>query len=162
MAGLLLRSAVVSGWPGLEVRAYDSCDDEQRKLIEPLRMDRLSENVLLCLFPRVPAWIEFDEPKEGLHFGLEVEDERQVIGLRYAGKEVGEGGKKVGELLPGQTVEPKQDGFGNLDIQDLVDQLVARKSELGLVEGDEFGPAALALQMVCVPEQMVFQTTEVV
>ena len=159
MAGLLLRSAVVSGWPGLEVRAYDSCDDEQKKLIEPLRMDRLSENVLLCLFPQAPAWIEFDEPKEGLHFGLEVEDERQVIGLRYAGEGVGEGGETVGELLLGKTVESKQDGCRNLDIQGLVDQLVARKSELGL-EDDEFGPAALALQMVRVPEQMVFQTTE--
>jgi hypothetical protein len=63
LAGLLLRSAVVSGWPGLEVRAYSDSDGKEGSgPVGLLRMDRPSEDVMLCLFAQVPAWIEFNEP----------------------------------------------------------------------------------------------------
>src|SRR5262249_33632393 len=69
VAGFLLRSAVVSGWPGLEITAYT--DLAGTRPIDPVRMDRLAPDVLLVLYAQLPARIEFDEPKEGLAFGLE-------------------------------------------------------------------------------------------
>lgn len=76
VCGFLLRSAVVSGWPGLEVRAYRGIDNtgtipNGEGPINLLRMQRLAADVLLVLFPETPAWIQIDEPKEGLAFGIE-------------------------------------------------------------------------------------------
>lgn len=76
VSGFLLRSAAVSGWPGLEVKAFRSIDNSGTLpngagTINLLRMQRLAADVLLVLFPETPAWIQIDEPKEGLAFGIE-------------------------------------------------------------------------------------------
>lgn len=63
--GLLFRSVVVSAWPGLEVVATRAGNP-----VDILRMDRLSDTVLLVLFTEVPDKLSFIEPSEGLHFGL--------------------------------------------------------------------------------------------
>jgi hypothetical protein len=75
ISGFLLRSSAVSGWPGLEVKAFKEIDNsgplpEGKGQINLLRMQRLAADVLLVLFPETPAWIEIDEPKEGLAFGV--------------------------------------------------------------------------------------------
>lgn len=149
-AGLLLRSAVVSGWPGLEVRAYGGSDGQKPLELEVaiLRMDRLSSDVLLCLFEKVPAWIEFNEPKQGLHFGVEVQDGEQKISLRQASAPVGK--------PTGDKVNVSCDEHRRLDIQALVTEVQDR-----VLVGEEctFGPAAFALQMVKAPEKIVFRTS---
>lgn len=66
VVAMLLRSAVVSGYPGLEVQAFDDGDQP----IELLRMDHLASEVLLVLFAELPARVELLEPPEGLHFGV--------------------------------------------------------------------------------------------
>ncbi|MBV9280188.1 MAG: hypothetical protein JOZ41_08925 [Chloroflexi bacterium] len=76
MAGMLLRSAVVSGWPGLGANAYlrtqpSSPNPDPASHIGLLRMERLSGDVLLCLWPAVPAVVTVDEPHEGVAFGFE-------------------------------------------------------------------------------------------
>jgi hypothetical protein len=91
-SGMLLRSAAVSGWPGLEVTAFGAID--QQNLPNPdleseiglLRMDRLSSDVMLCLWPTVPAVVTIEEPHEGVAFGFEdppnVQDEGDYLYLR--------------------------------------------------------------------------------
>jgi hypothetical protein len=73
MTGMLLRSASVAGWPGLSVNGYTKAasppDPESR--IPLRRMERLSDDVLLCLWPTVPALVSIDEPHEGVAFGFE-------------------------------------------------------------------------------------------
>jgi hypothetical protein len=68
LTGVLLRSAVVAGWPGIEVAAF--ADEAGTQALPLLRMDRLSDNVLICIFNGVPALVNFSEPPEGLHFGV--------------------------------------------------------------------------------------------
>ena len=68
-AGFLMRSAVVSGWPGLEVAGFTGADELSRKL-RLMRMERLSPDVLLVIFDDVPALVVINEPKETLHFGV--------------------------------------------------------------------------------------------
>jgi hypothetical protein len=64
--GFLLRSKVVSGWPGIEVAA----SDETGQPLTLLRIDRLSPTVLFCLIRGVPAKVDLMEPPETLHFGV--------------------------------------------------------------------------------------------
>jgi hypothetical protein len=100
------------------------------------------------LFDKVPAWIEFNEPKQGLHFGVELQDGEQKISLRQASAPVGK--------PTGDKVNVSCNVHRRLDIQALVTEVQDR-----VLVGEEctFGPAAFALQMVKAPEQMVFQTS---
>lgn len=68
MSGILLRSEVVSGWPGLLVDAYDNDSDTPLSLA---RMGRLSPNVLICLFEGVAASIDVHLKPEALHLGFD-------------------------------------------------------------------------------------------
>lgn len=71
LTGLLLRSAAVSGWPGLEVKAYAGADEKSAQL-RLLRMDRLAPDILLCIFRGVPQTVDIEEPREGLQFGFDM------------------------------------------------------------------------------------------
>jgi hypothetical protein len=78
LTGLLLRSRAVSGWPGLEVKAYRGTTavtpDEQGTRLRLLRMDRLAPDVLFCIFEGVPTRVDVEEPREGIQFGVDLRD----------------------------------------------------------------------------------------
>ncbi|HVE77346.1 MAG TPA: hypothetical protein VNA89_00665 [Gemmatimonadaceae bacterium] len=69
VTGLLMRSAIVSRWPGLEVSAFRG-----NARLTLLRMDRLAPDILLCLFADVPTRIEITQPSEGTQFGVDAVD----------------------------------------------------------------------------------------
>jgi hypothetical protein len=76
LTGLLLRSSVVSGWPGLEIHAYTrtregTAEPDLTSHIDLLRMERLGNDVMLCLWPAVPAAVTINEPHEGIAFGFQ-------------------------------------------------------------------------------------------
>ncbi len=87
ISGFLLRSRMVSGWPGLHVRGYavDNLavnppvqDDEvgeehdtQLRRLHLLRLERLAPAVLLALFDGVPSVVHVEEPRAGIQFGVE-------------------------------------------------------------------------------------------
>lgn len=153
VAGFVLRSAVVSGWPGLEVKAY--ADAAGTQPIQPVRMDRsLAPGVMLCLYPQVPMRIELDEPKEALAFG--VEDPRSVGGDPVVYLRFIDGGS-IGSVIPskfqalGSTY--LRSSFRVLDVAAWQTALAQQFSG----SSTAWGPAAFAIQMVRAPEQMVFE-----
>jgi hypothetical protein len=64
MSGVIVRSNLVVYWPGLEVEAFD----ENGELLVILRMDHLSEEVLLVIVSGIIATIHITEPLESLSF----------------------------------------------------------------------------------------------
>ncbi len=144
-AGMLLRSSAVAGWPGLEVAAATGLSgNDPSGAMGLLRMAHLSPDILLVLFPAVPSWVTIDEPQEGLHFGVESNDQ---VFLRQLD------GSQVGFLVePQESVVATFDSDRRLQIPPLLEKL---KEGLGLTE--DLGPADFAVEMVDVPERMVFQ-----
>jgi hypothetical protein len=145
VAGFLLRSAAVSGWPGLEVQAF--LDVQGTQEIKALRLDHLASDVLIGLYPQVPAQIAIEEPKEGLAFGAE--DEWKVA-LRYVA------GDSVGQQIPNVSVTLDESYRPN----DVLRVDAWQKYLIGLSalssNASIWGPAGFALQMVSSPEQMIF------
>ncbi|MDX1413782.1 MAG: hypothetical protein R3293_06295 [Candidatus Promineifilaceae bacterium] len=141
--GFLLRSAVVSGWPGLEVNCYD----QNGQKINLLRLDHIGDDLLLCIAPGQIQSVVIKEPGEGLRFGL---DDNQSIMLRHWNK--GKLGSPLGgNNLPGLLLRAGT-APGVLDINKLAGNLL---KELNRREGTakrKFGPAAFALQMLRSPE----------
>lgn len=82
VSGFLLRSAVVAGWPGVEVRGWADAAGTQPLAL--LRLEAVAPSLLLCLFDGVAAAVELREPAEALHFGVEAADGGWRKETRYA------------------------------------------------------------------------------
>lgn len=65
ITGLLLHSRAVSGWRGMEFRAFDS-----RTLLKSVRFERITDNIFLGVFKGIINKIILTQPYEGLHFGV--------------------------------------------------------------------------------------------
>jgi hypothetical protein len=78
LTGFLLRSRLVSGWPGLTVVAYDGIDPDIASQLNLNRMDRLAPDVLLCIFEGVPQMVDLVQPYEGLHLTVHTADANDV------------------------------------------------------------------------------------
>jgi len=78
ITGFLLRSRAVSGWPAMHVRAYrqevgadnEIIPESHPDRIKVLRLERLAPAVLLALFDGVPAVVHLEEPRQGVQFGV--------------------------------------------------------------------------------------------
>jgi hypothetical protein len=68
LTGFILRSAVVAGWRGLEIRAYG---DDRDKPLPILRLERISNDTMLCIFEGVMKRLVITQPPESMHFGVE-------------------------------------------------------------------------------------------
>lgn len=73
VTGLILRSAAVSGWPQMDVRAFDAhvADDAPpaelaAHALPLLRLERIAPSVLFALFEGVPRLVWLEEPLSGV------------------------------------------------------------------------------------------------
>ena len=161
ISGFVIRSELVSGWPGLEVKAYKTVSKNSNNTpigqgeIKLLRIDRLAPNVLLCLFPETPAWVEFDEPKESICFGTETHESADLIYIRNPknGELVGEATYTVNVSSDLQKGDYRDVPSRVLNIRNLSNHLFDKAN----INGTDRNTAAFALQMIKVPEKMVFQ-----
>jgi hypothetical protein len=64
ITGMLLRSALVSGWPHMDVAAYT-----QGVKLTLLRLERLGPAVLIALWAGIPDRVQLEEPHHGVQFG---------------------------------------------------------------------------------------------
>jgi hypothetical protein len=182
MTGMLLRSQVVGGWPGLEVNAYGRArpgesQPDKDTIIKLLYMDRLSDDVMLCLWPQIPAVVTIDEPHEGIAFGFEDPPHHFTGGpLRQNGKGFylylrSVGGSNYGmPICSDSQIESGQcecaiDAIDNnvIDSTTRIVKISQSGGLLGLIKEKLPGKPDLnvrdfALEMVKVPEQAVFKT----
>jgi hypothetical protein len=164
VTGVLLRSRVVSGWPGLHVRAYREelgVGDDARipesdpRRVRLLRLERLAPAVLLALFDGLPRVVHIEEPRQGVQFGVELEavegqpDQYQAtLHLRDV--------TTADELAnPAEVVDvPFRAGSpGVLDLAELSRRMLGRpRTHMGVeVDGAEF-----AMQVLQFPYRQVF------
>jgi hypothetical protein len=82
ITGFLFHSPIVSGWRGIEIKAYEK-KDEKDKLLDngkKIRFERITPDIFLGIFQGKISKIEVIQPYEGLHFGVgEKDGDSQVI-----------------------------------------------------------------------------------
>jgi hypothetical protein len=148
MTGMLLRSAVVSGWPGMQITAFS--DAAGNNLLPPLRMERLADDVLLLLWPAVPASVSIAEPHEGIAFGFT--DVGNATGLKLRSLNPATYGQETGNSLT-LTSDIVDATTGRLHIDALTSAIAAQVSKSPLAVRD------FAVEMIKVPEQALFTPT---
>jgi hypothetical protein len=142
VTGFLLRSDVVSGWPGLLVDASDSADT----VLECLRLDRLSDNVLLCLFAGEVTTVSLHLKPEDLHFGIDTPDKEHPAFHKKLRDNWGQKTSTVIETLPW-----RQQAARILDISSLAGKI---KDATGQ---STFTSAQFALEMVEGVDMVIFE-----
>ncbi|MCP4427246.1 MAG: hypothetical protein GY803_22385 [Chloroflexi bacterium] len=167
LTGMLMRSRIVSGWPGLEVKAYKGGDSASHKL-KLLRMDRLSPDIMLCIFNDIPTIVDVEEPREGIRFGVDLDAPDAPSGfelkLRYihgpnAGWNVGhpkmpepDGKSEVTTAVPVRKANRRV-----IHVKNLHAKLPGELSVAGVTGvGSDFSAADLAVQMLQFPYRQRF------
>lgn len=169
ITGFLLRSAAVSGWPSMDVRAFNQILPENEgdpnsinyqqwlaqaaaDQLTTLRLELLSPSVLLAMFDGIPQLVWCEEPHHAVQFGFTPQN-----GQFYLDRHMKSGAIEAGET-PAQLVPvPMRQGAPNVvAIQQLRSQLIAL-GDPNLVP--QTGSAALAIEMLYLPWRQRFQNT---
>jgi hypothetical protein len=180
LTGFLIRSPVVEGWQGLEMRAWNEWKDDwedggnkteaqrklaneekERKRLMPLRIDRLAPDIMLCIFNGKVKRIEIKQPPEGMHFGAAPDGEGGYtkFHLRWLVTDA------VQKKEPGDQIE--KDSKTPILLRDQVSRVVdivwlakSLKDKLkafkAMASDEAFTSAAFGVQMVESPGRVVF------
>ncbi|MFD8733380.1 hypothetical protein ACFV06_00485 [Streptomyces sp. NPDC059618] len=143
VTGALIRSDVVSGYPGLLVDGY--ADAAGAVALPPVRVERLGPSVLLCLFRGDLGRLDLHQQPESLHFGVEPGPDGTTFGKRLRG--LADSAPDAGELDP-LPFGPR----GTVPVRRLADAMAAR---LG-ADPAAFTAGALARQMLETGERVTF------
>ena len=170
ITGFLLRSRVVSGWPGLHVRAYRKdvvADDALTTAAESdpdrlklLRVERLAPAVLLVLIDGVPEVVHIEEPRQGIQFGARLDPEDPPEQRRAK--------VRLRDVTTGDTVPPTDDftadnsvpvpfrpgAPGVIDMRALKQLFIDKKAKTKV--GTTVEPHEFALEMLRFPFRQVF------
>lgn len=174
ISGFILRSRLVSGWPGMHVRAYatDNRPDDQTipemdsspDRVRLLRMERLAPAVLLVLFDGVPAVVHLEEPRSGIQFGVRLDvnadpaSQTAVVTVRDVAHP-NNGPLKIGATPRTVPVPFRASGApGVINMKKLNDALAAVP---GTNMGATIDSAEYAMQMLRFPLRQVFGDTTV-
>lgn len=146
VSGFLLRSDVVAGWPTLQVDGYDTIvDDDDNKLPLPLlRQDRLSANVLICLFKGEIKTVDIHQKPESLHFGLDSDDNNTSFYKKLKNKE----GNQVDNIRVNSGSIPWKDKtIRSIDISQFK-EVIKTELEKRQIKFTSFTSAQFALEMI--------------
>lgn len=154
-AGMLLRSELVSGWPGLQVIGTAA-----GATVNALRIDRLAPNILIVLWDAVPDMVTISQPQQGLAFGVE----NGTVALRSLA--TANLGQQTGTSFPttGNISQFYRSASGDIGQQVL--QLVPATAgtpgylipglQVALSQSQSLSPAQFAIEMVNAPQQIEF------
>lgn len=142
LTGFLLRSRLVGLWKGLESSAVDRNGSE----LAILRMERLSGEIMLCIYEGEVEKLRVKEPKEGLRFGSHENDRKIRVREVRAGCE--------GQVIPGKTLQITANDYGRADILSLAGKL---KETL---QAEKMTSAELAMELMIAPGLAEFQREE--
>ncbi|HEV7913059.1 MAG TPA: hypothetical protein VGP22_04795, partial [Albitalea sp.] len=174
VTGFVLRSAVVSGWPHMDVRAYTDRIAEPfdassaaavAKQLPLLRLERLSPGVMLALFQGVPELVTLEEPHHGVQFGIDTSANgaKRFVPLRSkTGQILQEKTRDVAINLPLPTRGRRSDV---IDVLRLRDALAAKATTPPPTKGDvppiaQTGAASFAIAVLNPPWRQRFEGTQ--
>jgi hypothetical protein len=162
LTGFVLRSLIVEGWQGVEMKTA-GVDGQGNRLdpLEPLRIDRLSPEIMLCIFNGKVTDIEITQPPEDLHFGASAAGNNafQKLSLRKL-YPADASGDAVDKLAVPATNVPMRDGVKRVvDIQGLAKLMQTSLNNVKAIDGTaqgRFTAAEFGVEMVESPGQAVF------
>ena len=157
ISGFLLRSAVVSDYPGLVINAFAA--ENSGTPLTMLRLEKLSPNVLIGLFEGVIQQVIIHPAPEGLHFGVNYPDsdiQSFTKSLRYI---QASGSNQPGEEINGVlfNVPFRTGSYQAIQVDNLANSLQTNLiSNQGTTSGAAYTAAEFALEMIEGVQEVAF------
>jgi hypothetical protein len=157
ITGFLLRSAAVSGWPHMDVRAFDKVlpvpvdmNDARTHQLRTLRLERLAPSVLLALFEGIPKLVWCEEPHHGVMFGVHEVDGKFSIFRRDA---------QANKILGSQDISVPRRATNHrvLAVRDVQRNLQKARDDGQSEMPVQDGSADLAIELLQLPWRQRFQ-----
>jgi hypothetical protein len=162
LTGFLLRSLIVEGWQGLEMKATGiDASGNPIDPLEPLRIDRLGPDIMICIFNGKVTRIEIKQPPEGLHFGASFAQDNayQKISLRKLFP-LDEAGDQIdGSEVKETEIPMRPDVDRVIDIQALAATMKDKLNKVKAIDvtpNGAFTSAEFGVQMVESPGKAIF------
>lgn len=171
---VLIRSELVKNQKELHFSAYapDSYDfklnkpNDNASSLDILRIEKISNDIMICLFSGILEVFIIDEPKTGLKFGGSKDGENIVIDIRSIEETDDKFGKRRGDISINERTDEKGekhkiiDEFGKVNAEELKklieDQLISYQ-EINR-EINPITPSIFAFEMLSVPHKAVFSS----
>lgn len=163
ITGFLLRSAAVSGWPTMDVRAYSTSklpahydpaqDPAKSAQLPTLRLERLSPGVLLALFQGIPQLVVLEEPHHGVQFG--VKEQQNGVFYLFRRDNTGQAYQDQSHTIP---VPVRQSNGRVLGISALRRALMNANPATPAIPPQD-GSAPFAIEMLNLPWRQRFEGT---
>lgn len=150
VSGFLLRSAVLTAWPNIEIRGFK--DKNHQKPATTLRFDILAPGLAIGLFDDLVQAVVFAEPSETLHFGIEEGAAKKP--LRYvnsiSGHTAGDQIYSTGGSDPVTAPVPFRSGSSTvIDVTELANSvLTTLQQNDGITSGNDYTAAQFAMELV--------------
>jgi hypothetical protein len=144
LTGFLLRSAVVSGWRGLEFTAKQADGKE----LQALRIEQLAPDIMLGIFNGTLEKLVVRQPQESLHFGLAKGRNSYEKTLRDLNTgEIFSTNPIISVNLTESNLMRKQELPGVIKVADLALEM-KKKLKGHLVNDEKFTSAEFAVEMI--------------
>jgi hypothetical protein len=162
ITGFLLRSRAVSGWPGLQVRAYrrEVGNDEEiipessPDRLKVLRLERLAPAVLLAIFDGVPEVVHIEEPRQGVQFGVNLDPQGgNMFRATVRARNVNEAADV--QPLKQLPISFRADAPGVIDLR-ATGEIFLGTPETHMNDDGKLNGAEFALEMIRFPYRQVF------
>lgn len=166
ITGFVLRSAAVSGWPHMDVRAFGRIVTRDEMLKDPslvndpaakplplLRLERLSPSVLIALFQGVPQLVWLEEPHHGIQFGVHqsTHDKSHISIYRRSPEGISEDTADNEIRVPVRKHQPRV-----VAISALRDRLIEKRQKDSYIL-EQTGSAAFAIEVLQLPWRQRFE-----
>jgi hypothetical protein len=162
ISGFLMRSKVISRWPGLDVNGYSDIKALPDSKCLIYKMIRLADDLLICFFEGDVVKVDIHEPPEQLHFGVEGSPGNFTTSLRAVTSGAYQG-LQLGQQLPNVPPDPQISTRSDKQTVNIADTATIILNKLntdynqGLSLNINFTAAEFALEMVKGVVQVEFQ-----
>ncbi|MDR0493846.1 MAG: hypothetical protein LBH74_09460 [Nitrososphaerota archaeon] len=140
LTGFLMRSDLVTNWKGIEIKGFNG-----ETPLKILRLEVVSDKVLICIFAGILTSVQMFEPSESLHFGANKVEGHHTIYLR-----------RIDEGYEGQILENKAKRVlivptelnGRINVAKLSEDVAGKLGETRL-ESSQFALEMLSIAGKC-------------
>lgn len=147
---VLIRSKLIEK-KGIHFSGYKYINNNRQQLL-PLRIDRISDDIMICMFSGILDDFFIEEPMTGMQFGCQYDGGDQKIDLRSALDD-----ENLGKSLGTLSIKDYVNASGKINAKKLSD-FIAKKLEKNI---DKMTPSHFAFEIISVAHRAIFSTRDI-
>jgi hypothetical protein len=156
ISGFVMRSCLVRRIKGLKIYGYDN----NGEMLNILRMETISDDMLICMFDGKISEIIIEEPETGLIFGssdVNIENGKisRSIDLRSAADDV-----NIGKRISSMCIDDFTEENGRLNAAKLATAIGDALNKNNVLDGNKITPSRFAFEMIATAHRAKFTSSE--